>query len=286
LIVPENVFRSGFVMSGDVRIHTRTIGKPGKTPVIIVHGMSFFSYDWIGVAQRLAGDREVAAMDQRGFGDSDWSPARKYDLRQQAADVVAVLDHHGWEKAILMGHSAGGRICLCTASWYPERARAFVSVDFAPDLAPAGRRKVAEQIGRQPDVFASVDEALQYHRQDTALPSDAPVRNRFEAFLKPVAGGYALKRDLHYRDQFKQVLDTGKSHPPEVDAWALLKALTIPVLVVRASCSDLFAEETMDKVRAANVGAEVVQVEGSHDLARDNPEALSRIVGGFLARVG
>ena len=145
----------------------------------------------------------MVAIDQRGFGKSDWSPARKYDLRQQAADVIAVLDHFGWKQAILMGHSMGGRICLCVAAWYPERVKALISVDFAPDLAPPGRRKVAEQIGRQPDVFTTLDEAIRYHHYD---PADAATRNRFEAFLKPVPGGFALKRDLHYRDQFRQVL--------------------------------------------------------------------------------
>ncbi len=282
----ENGHRTGFAPSGDVRIHFRAFGKPGKTPILIVHGMSYFSYDWIGPASRLASDREVAAMDQRGFGDSDWSPTRTYDLRQQADDVAAVLDHLGWQQAILMGHSAGGRICLCATSWHPDRVRAFVSVDFAPDLAPAGRRKVAEQIGRQPDVFASVDEALAYHKYDPALPADAPMRKRFEAFLKPASGGVALKRDLHYRDQFKHVLDTGKPHPAGVDAWALLKEVAVPLMVIRASRSDLFAPETMDKVRSANARAEVVELEGGHDLARDNPDALAATVRGFIDRLG
>ena len=200
--------------------------------------------------------------------------------------MIAVLDQFGWEQAILMGHSAGGRIALCAASWYPARAKAYVSVDFAPDLAAAGRRKVAEQIGRQPDVFQSIEEALTYHKQDPRLPPDAPVRKRYEAFLEPVTGGYRLKRDLHYRDQFKHVLDTGQSHPAGVDAWALLRELTIPLLVIRASGSELFAPETADKVRATNPKAEVVQLAGGHDLATDNPAALVQTVRGFIDKVG
>lgn len=282
----ENSQRTGFARSGDVRIHFRAFGKPGKTPIVIVHGMSYFSYDWIEPASRIATDREVVAIDQRGFGDSDWSSTRKYDLRQQAADVVAVLDHLGWKHAILMGHSAGGRICLCTTAWYPERVSALINVDFAPDLAPPGRRKVAEQIGRQPDVFASVDEAMQYHHYDPALLANAPMRKRFEAFLNPVSDGYALKRDLHYRDQFKHVLDTGQSHPAGVDAWALLKQIMVPLLVIRAARSDLFAAETMDKVRDANSRADVVELAGGHDLARDNPDALVKTVREFIDKVG
>ena len=275
--------RSGFVPSGDVNIHFRHFGTPGKAPILIIHGMSFFSYDWSGVASALAGDREVAAMDQRGFGESGWSPTRNYGLRQQAADMIAVMDKLGWDQAILMGHSAGGRIALCTASWFPDRAKALICVDFAPDLAAPGRRKVADQIGRQPDVFSSVDEALAYHKQDPALPADAPMRKRFEAFLKPVPGGVQLKRDLHYRDQFRHALETGKSHPPEVDAWELLKAITIPLLVVRALRSDLFAPETLPKVQTMNPRAVTEVVEGSHDLARDNPAQLSAVVSRFVA---
>lgn len=224
-------------------------------------------------------------MDQRGFGDSGWSPTRKYDLKQQAADMVAVLNSLGWEQAILMGHSAGGRISLCTASWFPLRAKALICVDFAPDLAQPGRRKVADQIGRQPDLFQSVDEALAYHKQDPDLPADAPMRRRFEAFLRPVSEGFQLKRDLHYRDQFKHVLETGKSHPPEVDAWELLKQIEIPLLVVRASNSDLFAPETLPKVRTINPRAETAEIEGGHDLARDNPSELASVVRRFAEMV-
>lgn len=277
--------RTGQAPSGDVTIHHRVFGKPGKTPILIVHGLSFFSYDWIDVASRLATDREVAAIDQRGFGESGWSAERHYDLKQQAADVIAVLDHLTWPRAILMGHSAGGRICLCAAAWYPERIAALMSVDFAPDLAPAGRRKVAEQIGRQPDVFASVDEALAYHKVDPSLPADALMRRRFEAFLKPVAGGFALKRDLHYRDQFKHVLDTGQSHPAGVDGWALMKDIAMPLMVVRGARSDLFAPETMDKVKATQPAAETHTLDGGHDLARDNPEGLVTLARGFIDRL-
>lgn len=284
--MPSNNHRTVFVPSDDARIHARVFGNSGKMPIIIVHGLSYTSYDWINIAARLATDRQVVAIDQRGFGESDWSPTRKYDLRQQAADLIAVLDHFGWPQAILMGHSMGGRICLCAAAWYPQRVAALISVDFAPDLGAAGRRKVAEQIGRQPDVFASVDEALTYHKYDAGLPPDDPIRNRFEAFLKPVPGGFALKRDLHYRDSFRQVLETGKSHPPGVDAWALLGEITAPLLVIRGSTSDMFLAETIEKVRITNSRAETAELSGGHDLPHDNPTDLVATVRRFIvARV-
>ena len=157
---------TGRVKSSDVEIFYRKFGALGKTPVIIVHGLSFFSYDWIETASLIGKDREVAPIDMRGFGESDWSPTRDYKLESMSNDVIAMLDAMKWDKAVLMGHSFGGRVCLATAGWKPERAAALVCVDFAPDLAAAGRKHVAERIGRQPDVFASVDEAMTYHHDD------------------------------------------------------------------------------------------------------------------------
>ena len=279
----ESQATTGRVASGDVEIFYRKFGAPGKTPVIIVHGLSFFSYDWIDVATRIAQDREVVAIDMRGFGESSWSPERNYKLDHMSADVIAVLDALGWQKAVLMGHSFGGRVALATAGWKPERAAGLICVDFAPDLAPAGRRHVAERIGGQPDVFASVDEAMTYHHDD---PSNATRRARWEAFLKKTDQGYVLKRDLHFRDNFKRALETGKSAPVPEFLWPMLTDMKIPTLVIRASDSDMFAAETLGKVKSLNPRATAIELAGSHDLAGDNPQGLSQAVNDFLAGAG
>jgi pimeloyl-ACP methyl ester carboxylesterase len=65
----------GAIRSHDVDIFYRHFGQPGGTPVLILHGLSYFSYDWIPVSTRVAVDREVIAIDMRGFGNSTWSPA-------------------------------------------------------------------------------------------------------------------------------------------------------------------------------------------------------------------
>jgi esterase len=270
------------VRSGDVEIAYRRFGDAGRTPIVIVHGLSYFSYDWIGPAARLAVDREVVAMDLRGFGDSTWSPARDYKLETLSADAVNLMDALGWKQAVLMGHSFGGRVCLATAGWHPERAAALACVDFAPDLAPAGRRHVAERIGRQPDVFASVDAALAYHGHED-VAADSPLRDRYQAFLKRTDQGYVLRRDLAFRDNFKRALETGQSAPVPAFLWPMLSQLQIPILVIRASSSDMFAPETLEKARQANPRVTAIEIAGTHDLAGDNPDALVASVRDFLA---
>jgi pimeloyl-ACP methyl ester carboxylesterase len=272
---------TGSVDAGDVDLFYRRFGRPGRTPVLIVHGLSYFSYDWIEPASRIATDREVVAMDMRGFGNSGCSLTRDYKLETLSADVIRLLDHLGWQKAVLMGHSFGGRICLATAGWRPERAAGLILVDFAPDIAPEGRRHTAERIGRQPDVFASVDAALAYHGHHD-VPAGAPLWMRYEAFLKKVDAGYVLRRDLAFRDNFKKALDTGQSAPVPACFWPMLQELTIPALVIRGSESDMFAAETLPKVRTANPRITAVEISGSHDLASDNPDGLVAAIRKFL----
>jgi esterase len=273
---------TGRVASGDAEIFYRKFGKSDRTPVLIVHGLSFFSYDWIPVASQIARDREVVAIDMRGFGESSWSPGRNYKLDHMSADVIAVLDALGWQKAVLMGHSFGGRVALATSGWKPERAAGLICVDFAPDLAPAGRRHVAERIGGQPDIFASIEEAIAYHH-DTDTPAR---RARWEAFMKKTDKGYVLKRDLNFRDNFKKALETGKSAPVPEFLWPMLANMKIPTLVIRATGSDMFAPETLDKVKSLNPRATVIELSGSHDLAGDNPNGLAAAVNEFLGQTG
>jgi pimeloyl-ACP methyl ester carboxylesterase len=270
---------TGLVASGDVEIFYRKVGSPGRTPVLIAHGLSFFSYDWMPVASLIGQDREVVAMDMRGFGESTCSPERNYKLDTISGDVVAVLDALGWEKAVLMGHSFGGRVMLATAGWHADRAAALVSIDFAPDLNPAGRRRVAGRIGGQPDVFASVDEAMTHHHE---APGNTVRRRRWEAFLWKTDGGYALKRDLHFRDNFKRALESGKSAPVPEFLWPMLTDIEIPMMIIRASGSDMFVTETLDKVRSVNPRIHAIELEGSHDLAADNPNGLAQAVRNFL----
>jgi pimeloyl-ACP methyl ester carboxylesterase len=271
--------RNGTCQSGDVTLFYRRFGTAGRVPIVIAHGLSFFSYDWIGIASELAGDREVVAMDMRGFGDSTWSPSRDYAVPTMAGDIVALLDHLGWQRAILVGHSMGGRNAAYCAAQNAGRVAGLVLVDYSPENAPAGSKRVTDAVAGQPDVFASVDDAMRHF----GVPIDSPQRARFEAYLRPVPGGVQVKRDLHFRDQFRRAKETGERPKQGVDMWQVLGELACPTLVVRGARSDLFAPETVAKVKAANARIGVVEVDGGHNVAGDNPQGFLVAVRPFIA---
>ena len=73
----------------------------------------------------FARDHTTIVFDQRGTGNS---PARGTDFSTErlAADAIAILDHLGIERAIVAGHSNGGRVSQMIAIRYPERVAKLV----------------------------------------------------------------------------------------------------------------------------------------------------------------
>jgi esterase len=194
LAIPASARADGRVSSGDVSIFYRQFGKPGKTPILVMHGANYFdSYDWIGVAEQLAGDREVVAFDHRGFGESSWSPSKNYSIDAKMADMRALIAHLGWKQPIIMGHSASGRIAVSYAATYPDELSKLIIVDsgFGRDEdAGAG-----PTTGNPPLVFASVDEAMERFAKLKQVPRMGRDKTRVEQALKKVDAGYQLKRD-------------------------------------------------------------------------------------------
>jgi pimeloyl-ACP methyl ester carboxylesterase len=264
---------------GEVALFYRRLGAQNRalTPLLIAHGLSYFSYDWLEVAEPLALEREVVCMDLRGFGDSDWSAQEDYSVPAMGADVLNLLAHLAWGKAVLLGHSMGARGMIFAAAKHPEHAAGLVLVDYTPENAPAGSRRVAQSVAGTPDRFASVEEAMHYFQ------APASARERFENYLRPAEGGFIVKRDPYFQRQFRQLVEIGEPTKPGPDMWQLLGEVKCPILSIRGARSDLYAPETVAKMKAANSRLSVVEVDAGHNVAGENPHGLCVTLHPFLA---
>lgn len=268
--------KTGSCRSGDLTLFYRHFGATGKTPLLIVHGLSFFSWDWIGVASALATDREVVAMDMRGFGDSAWSPSKDYSVPAMASDLPAIADHLGWKRFAILAHSMGGRLGVWCAAEHADRVAGLVLGDYTPDNAPAGSQRTAKTMAGTPDVFATIEDAMQYYGAPPAR------RARFEAYLQAVDGGFRVKRDPFFRDQFRRTLETGERPKLGVDLWDAIARIRCPLKVIRGARSDLFGPESKAKYLERNARAEMVEIDAAHNIAGDNPDAVIRETRTFL----
>lgn len=133
-------------------------------PVILLHGGLGHSGNWGYQASILmdAGYR-VVLIDSRGHGRSS-RDQRSYSYELMAADVLAVMDSLGLEKAHFVGWSDGACTALILAAMAPQRSAGVFF--FACNMDPTGALEM------QPD--PTIDRCFSRHRQDYAALSATP----------------------------------------------------------------------------------------------------------------
>lgn len=99
-------------------------------PLILLHGLFGSLENLGGVARRLEDTWQIHALDQRNHGSSPHTDDMDYPA--MAADVVAYLDTQGIDKAVVLGHSMGGKVAMQVALSYPQRVNAIIVADIAP----------------------------------------------------------------------------------------------------------------------------------------------------------
>ena len=101
-------------------------GADGRT-VILVHGGASDRYDWTKNIATLARSHRVYAPNLIGFG-RDSRRDSPYTVQHFSAFLRDFMDTLGLEKALLVGHSLGGRASLEVARRAPERIERLVLV--------------------------------------------------------------------------------------------------------------------------------------------------------------
>ena len=107
--------------------HYRDWGGDGR-PVLLLHGLASTCHIWDLVAPLLAEDFRIAAMDQRGHGQSA-QVDDGYDFAAVLGDAAALIEHLGWQRPIVVGHSWGADVALELAVAHPESVSGLIFVD-------------------------------------------------------------------------------------------------------------------------------------------------------------
>lgn len=115
-----------FTTSDNIKIHYLTLGQKGSW-VVLIHGYTGNAKgNWFdnGIAQALAKNHRVVALDNRNHGQSD-----KPNLNGpgRAEDTIELMDHLHIEKAHIGGYSMGGAFTGVLLATHPER---FITAHF------------------------------------------------------------------------------------------------------------------------------------------------------------
>ena len=115
------------VRAGGVTLNVAE-GPPSGPPFVLLHGGGDRWQYLLPIIPSLAFRWHLYAFDLRGHGKSGRVPGA-YRPEHYAADVVAWMDQHLAEPAILFGHSLGGWAALMAASQRADKVRALILGD-------------------------------------------------------------------------------------------------------------------------------------------------------------
>src|SRR5579862_1309332 len=101
----------------------RPAQKLGAQRIALIHSLALDGSIWDGVAARLAGEAEFLTYDCRGHGRSG-RQAVPFTMELFARDLAELLDHVGWQAAVIAGCSMGGCVAQAVAGLYPSRVSA------------------------------------------------------------------------------------------------------------------------------------------------------------------
>lgn len=123
--------------SSGVSLNVEVTGPSEGRPVVLLHGFPDSGRLWAPQTTALseAGFR-VIVPDQRGYGQSDKpTEVDAYNIVLLAADIPAILDQLGIEKASVVGHDWGAAVAWMVASFAPERVERLVALSVGHPLA-------------------------------------------------------------------------------------------------------------------------------------------------------
>ena len=126
-----------YATNAGVRVYYETEGK--GPPLVLYTGFTGALQDWrdFGYVDALRHDFRLILIDPRGHGASDkpHDPAA-YEYELRIADLTAVLDAEGVERAHFWGYSMGAAMGFATAVYAPHRLRSLVSGGPATNAMP------------------------------------------------------------------------------------------------------------------------------------------------------
>ncbi|RDI34511.1 alpha/beta fold hydrolase [Lentzea flaviverrucosa] len=99
-------------------------------PVVLCHGWPEHAFSWrYQVPALVAAGFHVIVPNQRGYGGSS-RPAEvtAYDLEHLSGDLVALLDHYGYEDATFIGHDWGAIVVWGLTLLHPDRVNKLVNL--------------------------------------------------------------------------------------------------------------------------------------------------------------
>ena len=279
------------VTVGGLDLHVRVTpnADPDAEPALFVHGLGGSAHNWTDFAGVLREQLAIEAIDLPGFGRSGEAHDRNYSLRSQARVVISYLEASGRGPVHLVGNSMGGAICILVASMRPDLVRTLTLVSPAvPDVKvrlhplrsdPRMALLIVPGIGglalkrmRSVDIRARVTATI-------AMCFADPRRYPKARFDEAVAEGQARLRLPWAEDAMLRATRglVRSQIAQRQHAWAAMRAIKAPTLVLWGSADKLVAADLAPVVAAAIPDSRLLVLDDiGHTAMMEDPTTSAR----------
>jgi pimeloyl-ACP methyl ester carboxylesterase len=263
------------VVDEGVELYARCWNDGDGIPMVLVHGLASNCRTWEAVARRIHDlGHPVAAVDQRGHGQSDKPPAG-YDYDTLCGDLLHLFDALRYERPVVVGQSFGGNLVVEFAFRFPERTAAIVGVDggFIEHRRRFSTWEECERVLAPPSLESATVASLEARiRSEHPGWSEEGVAGTMANFELLADGGVRARLP---RDQHMQILRVMWEHPPS----EVIPAITVPITFVVAGGREASAD------RVGPTGqAHIVWFPGAdHDIHVQHPKEVADLIRMGLA---
>lgn len=273
-------------MSGNgCRLRAQRWGSRSARLVIGFPGLSGTAERFRFFGERIGGDEfQLVALDPRGRGRSDTTPAGSYGWENHAKDVLAVADALGFDRFTMIGQSMGGSVAMKTAELHGAGLDAVVLVDVAGRVDPGVGAVIAAEIRRLDRVYESVEEYLSEVRAEGLIdPWSEYWDHAYRAGVCEVGGQVAHRCNA-------AAVAEDRAYTATQDPYDRWKHLTMPTLLLRATrelergCGFVVPADDRDRFPRHVADATVVEIDANH-LTINTSEPATVATENFLSCV-
>jgi 2-(acetamidomethylene)succinate hydrolase len=221
------------------------------------------------VAELLASRFRIVSIDQRGHGRAP-KPRGGYSGEDYARDIGKLVE----EKTVLIGHSLGARNALVAGCRYPDKVAAVVAIDFTPYIESEVFDALDARVNGGSRDFISLEEVQKYLRERyPRLPQDA-IRRRAQHGYERVKGKW---RPLAAPAAMRATCAGLRE-----DLEPTLKAIRVPVLLLRGADSKLVSRAAWEKTKALRPDIPAQEIaDADHYVPEEQPAAVAAAVIDF-----
>ncbi|MDG4767994.1 alpha/beta hydrolase [Solwaraspora sp. WMMD406] len=99
-------------------------------PIVLCHGWPEHAFSWRHQVPALAAaGYHVIVPNQRGYGNSSRpTEVTDYDIAHLSGDLVALLDHYGYDDATFVGHDWGAMVVWGLTLLHPDRVNRVINL--------------------------------------------------------------------------------------------------------------------------------------------------------------